>query len=63
MVSPARPVVVQYAAETVQETERAGFIAAALEDINRLHDGILSRYRISRSEFARWRAGVACDEE
>ena len=45
-------------AETVPEAHRADFIAIVLEELKRLHEGIIARYRIRPSEFENWRQSI-----
>jgi Fic family protein len=42
-------------AEKITENERAVFIAMALDDIRRLHEGVLVRYRLTPAEFRAWK--------
>jgi len=42
-------------AQQIAELDRANFIAMALDDIRRLHEGVLVRYRLSPAEFRAWK--------
>lgn len=52
---PYTQTVTTYAQAQISETEREYFIAIALDDIQRLHEGILVRYRLSPKEFWQWK--------
>ena len=47
--------VVENFAQSIAEPDRATFVAMALDDIRRLHEGVLVRYRLSPAEFRAWR--------
>jgi len=42
-------------AQQVAEPDRAHFVAMALDDIRRLHEGVLVRYRLSPAQFRAWK--------
>jgi len=42
-------------AQQITEGDRATFIAMVLDDIRRLHEGVLVRYRLSLAEFRVWK--------
>lgn len=42
-------------AQVIAENDRANFIAMALDDIRRLHEGVLVRYRLTPAEFRAWK--------
>lgn len=42
-------------AKAIPENDRANFIAMALDDIRRLHEGVLARYRLTPAEFRAWK--------
>jgi hypothetical protein len=48
-------------AETIPEVHRAEFVAIVLEELKRLHEGIIARYRIRPSEFESWRQAMRID--
>jgi len=45
-----------FASEKVLEKDRESFVAMAIDDIKRLHMGVIARYRIRPSEFEAWKA-------
>lgn len=47
--------VVEATAQVIAENDRANFIAMALDDIRRLHEGVLARYRLTPAEFRAWK--------
>jgi len=52
--------VIQQAVETaVPEAERCSVQALIVEELRRLHEGVLARYRLRPSELAAWKAGQA----
>jgi hypothetical protein len=48
-------VMVETYAQVIAENDRANFIAMALDDIRRLHEGVLVRYRLTPAEFRAWK--------
>jgi hypothetical protein len=54
----ARDDVTAYAAQHVEEKDRERFVALVLDDLRRLHEGVIARYRLKPSEFAAWRAAI-----
>lgn len=46
---------VEKAAKQIPKAERSAFIDMALEDIRRLHEGVLVRYRITPAQFKAWK--------
>ena len=46
---------VEATALAIAENDRANFIAMALDDIRRLHEGVLVRYRLTPAEFRVWK--------
>jgi hypothetical protein len=53
---PAKPAVQAYAKQEIPKKDRDIFIDMVMEDLKRLHEGILARYRIRLSEFRKWKA-------
>ncbi len=47
--------VITFAQTQIPTTEREYFIAMVLDDIQRLHEGVLVRYRLSPKEFWQWK--------
>ena len=52
---PYTQTVITFAQTQIPETEREYFIAIVLDDIQRLHEGVLVRYRLSPQEFWQWK--------
>lgn len=50
----ARDQVAAYAEQQIDEAERERFVAMVMDDLKRLHEGVIARYRLRPSEFARW---------
>jgi hypothetical protein len=48
-------VITRYADNRIDEETRPAFAEMVKEEIRRLHEGIITRYRIRPSEFAAWR--------
>lgn len=46
---------VEKSAQDIPEKERRAFIEMALDDIQRLHEGVLVRYRLTPAEFLKWK--------
>ena len=46
----------QAVAERIPEAEQAGVQALAIEELRRLHEGVLARYGLRPSEYTAWRA-------
>jgi hypothetical protein len=46
----------QAVAERVPEGEQAGVQALTIEELRRLHEGVLARYGLRQSEYATWKA-------
>lgn len=46
---------VEAAAQSIADNDREGFVAMALDDIRRLHEGVLVRYRLTPAEFHAWK--------
>jgi hypothetical protein len=46
----------QWAEESVIETDRKHFVAAAEETLAGIHEGNFARYRVRASEFEAWRS-------
>ncbi len=49
---------VENSALSIEPADRAVFIAIALDDIRRLHEGILARYRLTPGEFRVWKERI-----
>jgi hypothetical protein len=54
----ARDDVTTYAEQHVDDQDRDRFIALVLDDLRRLHEGVIARYRLKPSEYAAWRAAI-----
>jgi hypothetical protein len=52
---PYKQAVIDYAKTEIAVTECEYFIAMVLDDIQRLHEGVLVRYRLSPKEFWQWK--------
>jgi hypothetical protein len=48
-------VMVEKSAQKIPEIERCAFIEMVLDDIRRLHEGILVRYRLTPADFSKWK--------
>jgi hypothetical protein len=53
----ALPIIRVDVEQSVAEVDQAGVQALILEELRRLHEGILARYGLRPSEFAAWKAG------
>jgi hypothetical protein len=51
----ARGDVVAFAEQHIDSADRERFVAMVMDDLKRLHEGVIARYRLRPSEFARWR--------
>ncbi|WP_014705418.1 hypothetical protein [Methylophaga nitratireducenticrescens] len=47
--------IVEAYAQTIPNDDRSIFIEMALDDIRRLHEGVLVRYRLTPAEFRAWK--------
>jgi hypothetical protein len=56
---PALPVVEHFADERIPEGDRARFQEVVLDELKRLHLGVLARYRLKPSEFAAWQQAAS----
>jgi len=54
----ARDDVEAYATLHVEESERERFVSQVMDDLRRLHEGVIARYRLRPSEFAAWREAI-----
>lgn len=54
----ARDEVSAFAAASVEEEERERFVSLVMDDLRRLHEGVLARYRLRPSELAAWQAAI-----
>jgi hypothetical protein len=54
----AREHVTAYAAKHVEERDQERFISIVTDDLRRLHEGVIARYRLRPSELAAWRAAI-----
>lgn len=48
------PYIKSYVENKIRKEDQAGFRELILEDLKRLHEGILARYQLTRDEFQRW---------
>jgi hypothetical protein len=46
---------IEQAAEALPEEHRAAFTDMVLDDLKRLHEGVLARYRIQVAAFEKWK--------
>jgi len=53
-LTAVRQAVEQFAATRIEEQDRESFVEMTLDDIRRLHPGIIARYRLRLSEFEAW---------
>lgn len=54
-------VIVSHVAEIVKETDRENVQALIVDELRRLHEGTLTRYRLRLSDFVRWRQKQGLD--
>ncbi|MBW2736240.1 MAG: hypothetical protein JRH20_27960 [Deltaproteobacteria bacterium] len=54
----AREEVHTYATAHITAPDREEFISLVLDDLRRLHDGVIARYRLKPSQFAAWTAAL-----
>jgi len=54
----ARDDVTAYATRHVEEDERERFVSLVMDDLRRLHEGVIARYRLRPSEFAAWQTAI-----
>ena len=55
---PARKAVIVFAAAHVNRDDQSLFVDMVMDDLRRLHEGVIARYRIRPSEFAIWKKAV-----
>jgi len=55
---PSRPVVRSYAGKKIQDEERELFVDMVMDDLRRLHEGVIARYRIRPSEYNAWKKAI-----
>jgi len=55
---PARKAVIVFAAAHVNRDDQSLFVDMVMDDLRRLHEGVITRYRIRPSEFAIWKKAV-----
>lgn len=55
---PYRPEVETFARENIPDKDRDIFVAMVLNDIERLNEGVLARYRLRPSEFKVWKRKI-----
>ena len=54
----ARDHVTTYARQEVGDDDRENFIALVMDDLRRLHEGVIARYRLKPSEFTAWKLAI-----
>jgi fido (protein-threonine AMPylation protein) len=54
----ARDHVIAFAAEHVDAGDQERFVSLVLDDLKRLHEGVIARYRLRPSEFEAWRRAI-----
>jgi DNA-binding Lrp family transcriptional regulator len=54
----ARDDVRAYADRHIEEAERETFVSMVMDDLRRLHEGVIARYRLKPSEFAAWQSAI-----
>ena len=55
----AVPLMTQAVAARVPEPDRAAVLSITVDELRRLHEGVLARYGLRPSEFAAWKAQAA----
>ena len=55
----AMPLITEAVAARVPEPDRAAVLSITVDELRRLHEGVLARYGLRPSEFAAWRAQAA----
>lgn len=55
----AMPLMTEAVPARVPEPDRAAVLAITVDELRRLHEGVLARYGLRPSEFAAWRAQAA----
>ena len=55
----AMPLIAQAVAARVPEPDRAAVLSIMVDELRRLHEGVLARYGLRPSEFAAWKAQAA----
>ena len=59
LVVPALPGIEAYSRQRIPEDERQRFTEVVLDELKRLHPGVLARYRLKPSEFTAWQNATA----